>query len=138
MSTFVVSQDFEFELPGEDWIDHSFHALVLPEGKLSCFVSRDLGDDLGETLAERARYITDGASDVRSEGFRDGWLGSLESREARIVAREDHMWIYYRLISAFHGAGIITIGVYGPDAHRQDVDQAMDDIAADIVFRRLP
>ncbi|APR87479.1 hypothetical protein A7982_12828 [Minicystis rosea] len=138
MSTFVVSQDFELELPGEEWIDHSFHALVLPDGKLSCFVARDLGDDLAAALAERARYITDGASDVRNEKFRDGWLGPLESREVAVVAREDHMWIYYRLSSVFYGGGILTIGVYGPEANRQDIDQAMDDIAAGILFRRLP
>ncbi|MFT3772239.1 MAG: hypothetical protein QM820_43105 [Minicystis sp.] len=138
MSTAVISQDFTFELPGEDWIDHSFHALVLPDGNLSCFVAHDLGDDLEETLGERARYITDGASDVRIEGLRDGWIGSLESREARVAAREDHMWIYYRLSSFSYGGGILTIGVYGPDLNRQNIDQAMDDIAAGILFRRLP
>lgn len=137
MST-VISQDLAFELPGEDWIDHSFHALVLPDGALSCFIAHDQGDDLGAALAERARDITDGASDVRIEGLRDGWLGPLESREAAVVAREDGMWIYYRLSAIFCGGGITTIGVYGPDADRQRVDQAMDDIAAGILFRRLP
>jgi len=138
MSTTVISQDLTFELPGEDWIDHSFHALVLPEGDLSCFVSRDLGDDLDETLVERVRHITDGASDVRIEGLRDGWMGALESREAAVVAREDYMWIYYRLSSVLYGGGTLTIGVYGPDANRQNIDQAMDDIAAGIVLWRLP
>jgi hypothetical protein len=138
MSTSIVSQDFEFELPGEDWVDHSFHALVLPDGKLSCFVSRDPGDDLDAVLGHRARHITDGASDVRIEGVREGRLGPRESREIAVVAYEERLWVYYRLSSAFCDGGVLTIGVYGPDANREGIDRAMDGIAADILFRRRP
>lgn len=137
MTTFF-SQEFAFELPGEDWVDRSFHALVLPEGKLSCFVSRDPGDDLAAVLGERARHITHGASDVRVEGVREGWLGPRESREIALVAYEDRLWIYYRLSSALCESGVLTVGVYGPDANREGVDRAMDDIAADILFRGRP
>jgi hypothetical protein len=133
-----VSQELEFELPGEDWIDHSFHALVVPDGKLSCFVSRDPGDDAAAVLAARARHITDGASDIRVEGVREGRLGARESREIALVAYEDRLWIYYRLSSALCDEGVLTIGVYGPDDDREGIDRAMDGIAADILFRGRP
>jgi hypothetical protein len=138
MSTSFVSQELEFELPGEDWVDHSFHALVVPDGKLSCFVSRDPGDDAAAVLAERAHHITAEASDVRIEGVREGRLGSRESREVAVVAYEDRMWVYYRLSAALCDEGVLTIGVYGPDDSRESIDRAMDDIAAGILFRRRP
>jgi hypothetical protein len=138
MSTHFVSQEFEFDLPGEDWIDHSFHALVVPDSKLCCFVSRDPGDDAAAVLAERAHHITDGATDVRIEGGRNGRLGARESHEVAVVAYEDRRWIYYRLSSALCDGGVLTIGVYGPDDDRENIDRAMDGIAADILFRRRP
>ena len=136
MTTTYSTNDLAFELPGEEWRDHSLSAAIAPDGSVSCFVSRDVGTDPETSMQSLVELVTEGAQELSIEGRRTSKLGPLECEEARVMSRENDEWLYCRVAAAKYYDQTFALAVYGQQSMRDAVDLQMDRIQREIRFRR--
>jgi hypothetical protein len=130
------TNDLTFDLPGEGWIDQSFNAIVTRDSALSCFVGRDSIKDHQTAIEELVAVVTKGSTEMTVEGRRACVLGPLEGQEARVIALEEGVWLYYRIASTHYYDKSLTLAFYGPEGRRAEVDDQMDRTQREIRFRR--
>jgi hypothetical protein len=139
VSTFATS-DFEFELPGDDWVEETANLYHLAGDTRSVLIiNRDVipegGFNTERILAALPKVQYD---EYIFEEQRDCEFGGFHAHEGKFLARKGATADYHRLFSIAYYKRQFTLHWSGPNESRREIDSNAEQMLESLRLRRAP
>ncbi|NUP12234.1 MAG: hypothetical protein HOW73_39815 [Polyangiaceae bacterium] len=136
--TWAMAADFEFELPGPDWVEESIQSFSAEDASISQVVARTAlpEEGVGPVLEFWKNKVIEAGEDHDVLGEDDIAVGEALGREVKLVVRTQGNAQYCRLIVVEYYELAVIFSLFGPARSLAEIDERADALIAKTEFRR--
>lgn len=140
MSAFSTN-DFQFELPGEGWVERTVHVFYAAGDQQTGFVitrldpSKEEDNSIEASIAALPKGLYDEREVLRSEARS---FGRIETQDVSFLARRGAEAKYFRVVSVPYYDRELSFQWVGPFTARDEVDARAEKTLESLRFWSLP
>lgn len=133
----ATAADFEFELPGDGWVEESMQSFAAQDARISQFVTRTALPEEGvaPVLGLWRAKMTDDADEQEVVGEGPTNIGDAHGQEVRLLVRQQGAAHYCRLISVEYYELALTFCWVGPANETRHIDEHAEECIRSTRFR---